>query len=319
MDTPFPYAAGHVSNGPQDCEVTPPRLHPVFHGCLDWHSSAHMQWSLVTLLTVAADQLDDDLTDRVVSELTGRVTAEQVTVEVEYVRAHPGFERPYGWAWAAMWWSALQRCPLPQARGWALAAAPLAELVWESVPAWLDRQTYPVRHGGHANSAFAVMLLSRAARQADRGDIVDRLARAAREWFVEDTDYDTRFEPSGHDFLSPALTEAACLAEVLPRDEFTAWLAAFLPGLGADRHRNLLQAPTVTDGADGQQAHLYGLALSRAWQLRMVAPSLPESAAQVVLAAAQQQEASTAPVITGGDFMATHWLVSFALLAQLAQ
>ncbi|MBO0811079.1 MAG: DUF2891 family protein [Microlunatus sp.] len=43
LRTGYPYAAGHTSRTADDVEVTPERLHPVFHGSFDWHSSAHMQ------------------------------------------------------------------------------------------------------------------------------------------------------------------------------------------------------------------------------------------------------------------------------------
>ncbi len=30
--------------------LTPRQLHPVFYGCLDWHSSVHGHWMLVKLI-----------------------------------------------------------------------------------------------------------------------------------------------------------------------------------------------------------------------------------------------------------------------------
>jgi hypothetical protein len=57
--------------------------------------------------------------------------------------------------------------------------------------------------------------------------------------------------------------------------------------------------------------------LSRAWQLRTLAPALPE-VADVLRAAANRQVEAVLPTVTGGDFMSTHWLVSFALLAEQA-
>ena len=52
-------------------------------------------------------------------------------------------------------------------------------------------------------------------------------------WFAEDVDAPVRWEPSGSDFLSPVLTEALLMAEVLPPAEFRPWLSAFLPGAGS--------------------------------------------------------------------------------------
>src|SRR5699024_10183665 len=126
----------------------------------------------------------------------------------------------------------------------------------------------------------------------------------------------TDHEPGGTDFLSPALTEALLMTRVLPPDETRPWLARVLPGLGEGRHTSLLATPTVLDPTDGQGAHLLGLALSRAWALRGLAGWVPDDAAGRLRAAADEQEGAVLGSITDGDFMATHWLVSFALLAR---
>ena len=272
LETPYPYGAAHASLGPDDVDVTPERLHPAFHGSYDWHSSAHMQWSLVRLLTLAPDQVGR----RPIEVLDRRLTAEAIATEAAYLRDRPSYERPYGWAWAAMLVAAAQDSKLPQASNW--KTAELGDVIAELVLGWLPRQAYPVRHGVHLNSAFALALLLEAYDDLGRPDVVDAIRGRAIEWFGQDTAYDTRFEPSGTDFLSPALTEAELMRRVLPEDEYKTWLTAFLPGLGTDAHQHLLEVPTTDDSGDGQLAHLSGLALSRAWQLRTIAPALPDVA-----------------------------------------
>ena len=311
LETPYPYGSAHASKRPDDVDVTPDRLHPAFHGSYDWHSSAHMQWSLVRLLTLAPDQVGH----RPIEVLDKRLTTEAIMTEAAYLRDNPSYERPYGWAWAAMLVAAARK--LPEAKNWAAALTPLGDLIADLVLGWLPRQAYPVRHGVHLNSAFALALLHEAYGDLHRPDVVDAIRGRALEWFGEDTAYDTRFEPSGTDFLSPALTEAELMRRVLPADEFATWLTAFLPGLGTDAHQHLLELPVTDDSGDGQLAHLSGLALSRAWQLRTIAPALPEVADKLRAGANRQIEA-VLPTVTGGDFMSTHWLVSFALLADQA-
>lgn len=304
LETPHPYGAAHASLGPDDVDVTPERLHPAFHGSYDWHSSAHMQWSLVRLLTLAPDQVGP----RPIEVLDRRLTAEAIATEAAYLRDRPSYERPYGWAWAAMLAAAgRDKWPL----------APLADTIADLVLGWLPRQAYPVRHGVHLNTAFALALLLEAYGDLGRTDVVDAIRGRAIEWFGQDTAYDSRFEPSGTDFLSPALTEAELMRRVLPEDEYKTWLTSFLPGLGTTQHLHLLEVPTTDDSGDGQLAHLSGLALSRAWQLRTIAPVLPD-VADVLRAGADRQVEAVLPTVTEGDFMSTHWLVSFALLATLA-
>ncbi|MFK5690776.1 DUF2891 family protein [Ornithinimicrobium sp. LYQ92] len=317
IGTAYPWAPGHVVLGPDDTAVVPHVLHPAFHGSLDWHSCVHMQWSLVTLLDRYADALGEQ--ERAASRalLAERLTGPALAVETDYLRARPGYERPYGWAWAAQLGAATAELGRRDeaARGWADALEPLTALIADRVVERLPRQAYPVRHGKHQNDAFALVLLHDAYRRLGREDVVSATVDAARAWFGADGIAPTAQEPGGTDFLSPALTEAVLMTRVLPPEQARAWLALVLPGLGAGQHQHLLAAPRVLDPADGQGAHLLGLALSRAWALRALAPWVQGPAADRLRTAADEQEDAVLGQITDGDFMATHWLVSFALLA----
>ena len=77
----------------------------------------------------------------------------------------------------------------------------------------------------------------------------------------------------------------------------------------------LLRAARVRDRTDGKAVHLFGLALSRSWQLRLLAPHLSPERRERVLEVCERQVAAVDREIVSGDFMSTHWLVSFALLA----
>ena len=317
VSTPYPFAPAHLATGPDDTDVTPQRLHPAFHGALDWHSCVHMTWSLLTLLeSYAVELAEAGEAAPARALLDERLRPDRMAVETAYLRERPGFERPYGWAWAATLGARLQHSELDGAGRWWQAVAPLCDVVAEHVLAWLPRQAYPVRHGKHQNDAFALSLLMAAYERLGRADVVAALEQRAREWFGADEDYPSRWEPSGTDFLSPALAEAELMSRVLAPEVFPVWLEAFLPGLGAGGHAGLLEVPVVHDDTDGQLVHLHGLALSRAWQLRALAPALSAPRAEVLQGAAQRLVGSALPQITGGDFMATHWLVSFALLAE---
>lgn len=320
LATPFPYGAAHQSRSADDVNVTPDLLHPAFFGCLDWHSSAHMQWSLVRLLTLAPAELEAaGIADDVRTELSRRLTDPNLAVESAYLAERPGYERPYGWAWAAMLASACVACPEPVAAAWGRATRRLADVIAGHVLAWLPRQAYPVRHGVHSNTAFALALLTEAFRTLGRDDVIEAIRARASDWFAGDRDMQTSFEPSGSDFLSPSLSEAELMRRVLPAVDYTGWLGRFLPGLGTDNHGQLLVTPTVHDRTDGQLVHLFGLALSRGWQLRELAAVLPSGATRTALGeAADTQIAFAEDEVTTGDFMSTHWLVSFALLAELA-
>lgn len=324
IGTPYPWVSGHVATGPHDTTIVPHELHPAFHGALDWHSCVHMQWSLVTLLHRHGAALDPSEQDAARALLDERLTPEHLAVEVAYLRERPAFERPYGWAWAAQLVAAVQELAAAGtvtggaggATSWAAALAPLGEVLAGHVLGWLPRQAYPVRHGKHQNDAFALLLLIDAYARLGRTDVVQVCRSRALDWFASGEAASTGDEPSGSDFLSPALTQALLMTRVLPQGEVRTWLDRFLPGLGEGAHEHLLVPPTVLDPADGQGAHLLGLALSRAWALRGLAGWLTGPAADRLLRSARHQEAAVLDQITEGHFMATHWLVSFALLAR---
>jgi len=92
LRTAYPYASGHLATGPDDTDITPQRLHPAFHGALDWHSSVHMHWSLVTLVTGYADRLAEaGELEPAVALLDERLTEVNLAIEVDYLRARPAF------------------------------------------------------------------------------------------------------------------------------------------------------------------------------------------------------------------------------------
>ena len=313
LETPWPWGSGHWSLGPDDCEVTPHRLHPAFHGSVDWHSSVNMQWSGVRLLAEHAEQLGPEVGERLRRVLDERLTPEHGRVEADYLRARPSYERPYGWAWAAMLAATVRDVGI--GASWRAATGAVAEVVADNLAAWLPRVAHPVRHGVHANTALALALAYDAFGRLDRDDVAGAIEARAREWFLYDRDYPARWEPSGEDFLSPALCEAELMRRVLPEADFGPWLADFLPGLG-EPDDPLLGRPEVRDPTDGKSVHLFGLSLSRAWLLRSLSRHLPGERRVHALAAAERQVAAVEEQIVAGDLMATHWLVSFALLAE---
>jgi hypothetical protein len=136
-------------------------------------------------------------------------------------------------------------------------------------------------------------------------------------WFGHDTDYGARWEPSGEDFLSPALTEAEVMAAVLPREIFARWLDRFLPGLAAGEPAKLFAPVEVSHPTDPKLAHLIGLNLNRAWCWRLIASALDETDlrhAHAHEAAARHLEAAL-PLLNAEDFHRAHWLASFAVYA----
>jgi hypothetical protein len=140
----------------------------------------------------------------------------------------------------------------------------------------------------------------------------------ALDWYGADRACQA-WEPSGDDFLSPALMEAELMRRVMSPFAFAAWFSGFLPDLARGQPATLFTPARVSDRADGKIAHLDGVNLSRAWCWRGIAGSFAGDAPVAALArdAAERHLAISLPHVSG-DYMGEHWLASFALLALLA-
>jgi DUF2891 family protein len=306
----YPNAPGRLLTGPRDL-VEPRVHHPAFYGAYDWHSAVHMHWLLLRLLRRCPEHVD---AAAVTAVLDAHLTPRAVAAEAARLRENPGFERPYGWAWLLA--LTAEAAALPD-RPWADALRPAARTVAGLLSDWLPRADYPVRHGTHANSAFTLGLVLDHAAAAGVPELVRPVTDRLHSWFDDDHDAPLHWEPSGQDFLSPALCEADAMRRILPAAELAAWLTGFLPGLATPGDGPLLPPPRVSDPADPQIGHLLGLCLSRAAAARCVAAALPPGDARLprLRETADVHLARGLSATVSGDFSTDHWLATFAVLA----
>jgi len=307
-------ALSHVAREHPNVVASPKHLHPIFYGSYDWHSCVHSYWLLATLYRlfphlkecdVIRALFDDALTPH-------KAKGERLYLEPATER---GFERPYGWAWFLMLQAELMRHAGPQAQGWGPALEPLVKMFVKRFNDYLPKAIYPIRAGTHGNTAFALALVLEYAQSAKDEELVALVRAKARAWYGTDRDCQA-WEPSGEDFLSPALVEAECMRRVLAPRAFKTWFARFLPGLAHKKPSALFEPVRVSDRSDGRIVHLDGLNLSRAWCWRSLAATLSTGDAvhKIAVRTAERHLEASLPHLTG-DYMGEHWLASFALLA----
>jgi hypothetical protein len=307
----YPSHVVHLLRG--DGDARPPhQLTPAFFGSFDWHSAVHGHWCLARL---ARRHPDAGFAAEARSALARSLTAERIAGELAYFRTpgREGFERPYGLAWLLQLAAELR--DWPEAVAWRHALSPLETLAADRLAAWLERLPGPVRTGEHGQSAFAMGLALDWARAAGETPLAHRITSRAAEFYGADVAAPIAYEPSGHDFLSPALGEADLMRRVLPSDAFVRWFAAFLPDLEGEPARRWLTPVRSPDPSDGKLSHLDGLNLSRAWMLEAIASALPAEGAPVTAmrqAAARHREAGLGAV-SGEHYAGAHWLASFAV------
>jgi hypothetical protein len=304
----YPNKLDHVMSGLEDVR-SPSELHPVFYGSFDWHSCVHGWWQLLRIrrlfphLPEAAD---------ITARADAMLVADKVGGELAYLErpASAGFERPYGWAWLL----ALHGEAGRQNASWGPALEPLARAFAMRFMTYLPKLTYAVRSGGHFNTAFALVLALDWAREHDPA-LAALIGERGLDWYASDRACPA-WEPSGDDFLSPALAEALLMSRLLDRDDFSMWFRAFLPDILSFEPATLLSPAHVSDRTDGKIAHLDGLNLSRAWCWRGIAAALGDKSPVAALAAeaAERHLDASLPHVEG-DYMGEHWLATFALLA----
>ena len=300
----WPFKLDQQIAGPEDV-VAPSVLHPIFHGSFDWHSCVHGYWQVLRLLRLFPG-MPEAADIRVLAN--AMLVPDKVAGEVARFDRPDGrmASRPYGWAWLLALHAEAER----HDTAWGAALAPLAHKLAAMLAEYLQRMTYPITVGTHFNSAFAMVLALEWAEGRDPALAASIRARAA-EWFADRTDY-RGWEPGGDEFLSPAFTVALLMGRTLSRADFAAWLAAFLPDADREEPAALFTPALVSDRTDGKIAHLDGLNLSRAWCWRGIGEALGEP--KRFASVAERHVAASLPHI-GEDYMGSHWLGSFALLA----
>jgi hypothetical protein len=306
---PYPHKADHVFGSAAD--IAPHTTdHPIFYGSYDWHSCVHGYWLLATLLRLFPDMPP---ANDIRALFDDSLTPEKVEVERAYLLrpTSRGFERPYGWAWLLMLQAELLRHSAP----WSENLAPLAQAFAQRFHDYLPLATYPVRTGVHSSTAFAHCLSLEYADQSGDLSLADRLSAKALDWYGQDRDAQA-WEPSGEDFLSATLVEAALMGRILPPDDFAAWFDSFLPRAPLGQPSTLFLPATVSDRSDGKIAHLDGLNLSRAWCWQAIAAALaPDHPIVPVAQVTARTHLAASLQHVSGDYMGEHWLASFALLA----
>jgi hypothetical protein len=237
-----------------------------------------------------------------------------VAAELAYLErtSSRGFERPYGWAWLLYLHLEASR----HEEGWAKALEPLARAFAQRLRDYMAILTYPIRAGTHFNTAFAMVLANEWAAEHDQA-LGERIRSHAAGWFARDAGCQA-WEPSGDDFLSPALIESVCMASTQPGPTFATWFAEFLPQLDEGLPTTLFAPAAVSDRSDGKIAHLDGLNLSRAWCWRLLATMMPSRQRAIAEEAAASHLAAALPHVAG-DYAGEHWLASFALLAMISE
>ncbi len=296
---------------------TPKQLHPAFYGCFDWHSSVHGHWMLVRLLK---DYPGNESEKEIRRKLAVSLTKENLEAEKKYFdqKHNKSFERMYGWAWYFRLVAELETWDDPQGKEWREHLRPLEELLVQRVKDYLPLLSYPIRTGVHPDVGFALGQTLDYANIVGNQNLVELIKKRAKDYYLADTNYPTKYEPSGQDFFSSCLNEADLMRRVLNAEEFSKWFDGFLPNLKNGEGGNLLIPVTVSDVTDGKIVHLAGLDLSRGWCMKGIASVLADNdpRKKLLLQSADEHAAMGFKYVFSGHYEGEHWLATFAIYLQ---
>jgi len=315
VEREYPNKLDHVVGAALDVQA-PRALHPAFYGSFDWHSCVHMHWLLARLRRLFPELPQQAA---IAAVFDRHLDPESIAGECAYLARLEAraFERTYGWAWLLELAHELHRAADLDARRWSRALDPLATAFVQRFVDYLPQENYPLRAGIHHNSAFGLLFAYQYARAIGSTELEALCVERTRAWYLNDREAPATWEPSGADFLSPALIEAHLVCQVLPSGDFAEWLDGFLPAIAAREPAALFVPAVVADRDDPFTVHLDGLNFSRAWCYRTIARALPgnDGRISIINDAASVHVAAGLAGLAADDYMSKHWLATFATLA----
>lgn len=309
VNVEFPNRLGQTLGGTEDLQ-SPKELHPAFYGCFDWHSSVHGHWSLVSLLK-QFPQLEN--ASDIKKKLLDNISKDNIEKEVAYFHGkhNKSYERTYGWAWLLKLAEEIHTWDDETARELEKNLQPLTDLIVQKYIDFLPKLNYPIRVGEHPNTAFGLAFAWDYANTVGNQSLKEMIEKRAKDFYMNDANCPISWEPSGYDFLSPCLQEAAIMKRVLPTSEFKTWFGDFLPQLKDANYQ--LAVGEVSDRTDGKLVHLDGVNFSRAWALYDIVKDLPEYSH--LKNVANEHINYSLPNVVGDSYEGGHWLGSFAIYA----
>ena len=309
MNTEYPNKLNQTIGDASDLK-SPKELHPAFYGCFDWHSAVHGHWSLVSLLKNFPNL---ENSDKIKHKLLKNISEENIEQELVYFNGehNKSFERTYGWAWLLKLAEELHTWDDNVARELENNLQPLTDLIVAKYIEFLPKLNYPIRVGEHPNTAFGLSFAYDYAIATDHSELTSLIENRARDFYENDQDCPLEWEPSGFDFLSPCLEEAALMRRIMSIEDFKTWANDFMPELFDESFT--LSVGEVSDRTDGKLVHLDGVNFSRAWSLNYIAKDIPEF--KHLNNIANQHINYSLPSIVGDSYEGGHWLGSFAIYA----
>jgi len=235
-----------LAAAPSVCVARHDTEHPVFHGCIDWHSSAHGIWSLVA----AGDALHDS---KLLESAKNQLDVKGIESERQYLHEHPHFEMPYGRAWFLRLAVDFERVTGDT------RLAQMASDVATSMTDYLFAGPIDPSSRSYSSETWALINLQYYAQWKKDEALLARIRSAAERYYfsVQGPCPALPDEARATDFMAICTNWAWVVSLYMKPQQFHDWVSGFLPPGDA------AMAPVT----DPTTAHHHGIDFSRGWGL----------------------------------------------------
>lgn len=216
--------------------------HPLFHGCIDWHSSVHGNWALFALNKAIPSIALPDQVRFVFGD-------KNIAKEMQKLEKAPGFEMPYGRAW-------FLRLAIEHLKaGNTDMVRRHADRVFQSLMSYFDKNGVDLFSSNYSSATWALTNMLDYAAKAGLTDARNRiLAQINRE--VDFWKIGCSYDGESGGFMAICTNVALLASRIMDPKDFRRWADMYLERVGL---------PTPV--SNPRTWHHYGLNFSRCWGL----------------------------------------------------
>lgn len=222
--------------------------HPTFCGCIDWHSSVHGAYALLTAARLTGQHRWAEIVDTA-------LTRDGLEAELASLRnGDLNHEVPYGCSW-------FLKLALEREQGWGNGdLLPLAAEISTKLEEWIfslpaGEVICHLKQRDYGNLSWALLNLWNWSQWKADHVLIEKLLRFTRMWVVLlDETLPPSYDKVTNEFFAASLQRTRTIFTILPQEESWRWFESFCPdGLSMEP---IPSAPTP---------HSAGLNFSRAW------------------------------------------------------
>lgn len=204
--------------------------HPAFCGCIDWHSSVHGAYALLTAARLTGQSRWAEIVDAALS--TNCLDAELASLR----RGELDHEMPYGFSW-------FLKLAIEREQGWGKTdLLPLATEMASRLEQWMfslpaEAVIRHFRQRQYGNLSWALLNLWEWSQWTANQVVIEKLLTFTRMWVVLlDETLPASYDNVTDDFFAASLQWTRTILTIVPPEESLNWLNAFyLKELSLDR------------------------------------------------------------------------------------